>query len=102
MDTQLKKGVLEMCILFCLAKQEMYGYDLMQKMKQYFPDVSESTFYAILRRLRQEGKTESYLGEESNGPQRKYYRVTEQGRQALQENVDDWKRIAAVVTEIGI
>lgn len=102
MDAQLKKGVLEMCILYGISRQEMYGYDIMQKMHQYFPEVNESTFYAILRRLNKEGAAETYLGKESNGPQRKYYRITEEGRKSLAESVRDWEKLLMIVQELGV
>lgn len=102
MDAQIKKGVLDMCILYCISQNEMYGYDIMQKMHQYFPDVNESTFYAILRRLNKEGSAETYFGAESNGPPRKYYRITEEGKIRLQANIKDWNNISSKVNEIGI
>lgn len=102
MDAQLKKGILEMCILYCISQKEMYGYDIMQEMHAYFPEVNESTFYAILRRLNKEGVTETYIGEESNGPQRKYYRITSKGKIYLEKSIDNWKKISAIVNEIGI
>lgn len=102
MDAQLKKGVLEMCILFSISDREMYGYDIMQTMNQYFPDVNESTFYAILRRLNKEGSTETYFGEESNGPKRKYYRITNEGKDNLDQSINDWKNLIKNVNQIGI
>ena len=54
MDAQIKKGILEMCLLLKLAKKDYYGYELMKEMNLLFPDVYESTFYAILRRLKKE------------------------------------------------
>ena len=51
MDAQLKKGVLELCLLQCLSGEPQYGYDIIQMMHKYFPEVTESTCYAVLRRL---------------------------------------------------
>ena len=102
MDAQLKKGILEMCILFSVSKEEMYGYDIMNHMHQYFPDVNESTFYAILRRLNKEGRTETYLGERSNGPTRKYYRITNVGKKTLEESIGDFKHLCGIVEDLGI
>ena len=56
MDAQLKKGVLELCLLQCLSGEPKYGYDVIQTMRDCFPDVTEDTFYAILRRLGAEEK----------------------------------------------
>ena len=102
MDAQLKKGILEMCILNIINQREMYGYDIMKYMGQFFPEVDESTFYAILRRLNKEGLTEVYYGQVSNGPRRKYYRILDKGRESLHKSIDDWKNILFIVNEIGI
>ena len=80
MDAQMKKGVLELCLLQCLSGEPKYGYDVIQTMRAYFPEVTESTFYAVLRRLHKEGAAETFQGGASNGPVRKYYRLTDQGR----------------------
>lgn len=102
MDAQLKKGVLEMCILYVIQQREMYGYDIMKYMGEFFPEVDESTFYAILRRLNKDGLTEVYYGKDSNGPRRKYHRILENGKVSLQKSIADWKNIQIIVNEIGI
>lgn len=102
MDAQMKKGILDMCILYLISKEELYGYDIMQRMNCYFPEVNESTFYAILRRLNKEGATETYLGEESMGPKRKYYRITEQGKMRLLEEQQDFIHLTELVNRIGV
>lgn len=102
MDAQMKKGILEMCILFSIAREDSYGYTIMQNMHHRFPNVDESTFYSILRRLNKAGCTEIYYGNESNGPKRKYYRITEAGKLELEKMVSDWKEISSVVSEMGI
>lgn len=102
MNTQLKKGILEMCILHYIEKESMYGYDIIQSMHSYFPEVAESAFYAILRRLNKEGDAVSFRGEISKGPVRKYYTITEQGRERLTQMKDDWRYLKRVMDEIGI
>lgn len=102
MDAQIKKGILEMCLLYRLSEQDYYGYHLMQEMKKIFPEVNDSTFYAILRRLYKEGDTEIYEGEQSEGPKRKYYRITEQGKGSLEKAVLDWNEIKEIVEKLGI
>lgn len=102
MDAQLKKGVLDMCILYIIQQKEMYGYDIMKYMGEFFPEVDESTFYAILRRLKRDGLTEVYYGKDSNGPRRKYHRILKAGKDSLQKSIMDWKNIQAIVNEIGI
>ena len=102
MDAQIKKGILEMCILKKLSEDDYYGYTLMQEMRKLFADVNDSTFYAILRRLNSEGKAECYLGGESLGPKRKYYRITDLGAQSRNSLIDDWKKLENIIREIGI
>lgn len=102
MNAQIKKGILEMCILHVISEDEMYGYDIMKKMNVYFPGVNESTFYSILRRLNKEGSTETYFGEVSNGPKRKYYKITNVGIEKLKDDIVSWKQINNIVKDIGI
>lgn len=102
MDGQMKKGVLEMCLLYIVSKEDLYGYELLKRMETRFPDVDESTFYAILRRLNKAGCTETYTGGQSNGPQRKYYRITTAGREALGRSIADWIALTDTVRELGI
>lgn len=102
MDAQMKRGILEMCILYQFLEGDFYGYDIMVKMKSFFPDVNDSSFYVILRRLEANGHTESYEGRESNGPKRKYYRITESGKQYLDGLVTSWNRMKDIVESFGI
>lgn len=100
MNAQIKKGILEMCILHYIKEESLYGYDIIQKMHAFFPEVIESTFYAILRRLHKEGDAEISVGKVSKGPARKYYKITEQGRRRLEEMEADWKQLQEIVNQI--
>ncbi|NLM05348.1 MAG: PadR family transcriptional regulator [Tissierellia bacterium] len=100
MNPQMKKGLMEMCILHLISIKDLYGYDIMKLMSPYFPDVGESSFYAILRRLHKEGALESYLGEVSGGPPRKYYRIRAKGKLSLESDIEDWEKISKAVSEI--
>ena len=102
MDAQLKKGVLELCLLQCLSGEPKYGYDIIQTMRGCFPDVTESTFYAILRRLGKEGAADTFQGSESNGPVRKYYRLTDDGRARLEQMTEDWSALREIMARLGI
>jgi PadR family transcriptional regulator PadR len=102
MDVQLKKGIIEMCILKSIADKDMYGYPIMQKMEKYFPETDNSSIYAILRRLNLEGYTETYKGRESGGPTRKYYRITEGGRKYLATKIKEWNMIHRIVEDFGL
>ena len=102
MDAQLEKGVLELCLLQCLAGEPKYGYDVIQTMHRHFPEVTESTFYAILRRLAKEGAADTFQGSVSNGPVRKYYRLTDSGRERLAKMAEDWRRLREILETLGI
>lgn len=95
MDTQLKKGVLEMCILIQLSSKDMYGYEIMKLIQEFFPEVYDGSIYAILRRIRGEGYTETYMRDiPSGGPARKYYRITAEGRTYCKAMIKEWERMA--------
>jgi PadR family transcriptional regulator PadR len=100
MEAQIKKGILEMCVLFTIKDKEMYGYDVMKNMRLHFPEVNESTFYSILRRLHSDKSAEITLSDASGGPTRKYYRITESGHKVLQANIESWERIRTIVDNI--
>lgn len=102
MDAQLKKGVLELCLLQCLSGEPKYGYDVIQTMRTRFPEVTESTFYAVLRRLAREGAADTFQGSASNGPVRKYYRLTAGGRERLERMTEDWRKLREIVEGLGI
>lgn len=99
---QMKKGVLEMCILSVVSHEDMYGYEIMKCVTRAFPDINESTVYAVLRRLHSDGCTETYTGEVSGGPKRKYYRITPSGRDRLVKMTDEWYGLIKSVKMIGI
>lgn len=101
MDTQLKKGVLELCVLHQLTLRDMYGYELMKIIQEAFPDVYDGSIYTILRRLRSEQYTETYLKDiPSGGPARKYYRVTELGRDYAARSVAEWRELSDNVNRL--
>ena len=99
---QMKKGVLELCILHITASGEFYGYEIMKQVTEAFPDINESTVYAILRRLHSDGCTESYTGEVSGGPTRKYYRITPAGRERLEKMRREWSELLRSLNALGI
>ncbi len=102
MDAQLKKGFLELCLLAIISREEQYGYDIIRRMQGYFPETNESSFYAILRRLRREGVLEQFPGTQSEGPPRKYYRITDSGRDTFRKQAADWHRLTDIMRELGV
>ncbi len=102
MDAQLKKGLLNICILQFLSQCDLYGYEIVKQIQKYFADTDESTVYAILRRLHKEGLTDLYYSTQSNGPRRKYYRLTKDGEKALAAYASSIQEMERIFSEIGI
>jgi len=89
MNTQFKKGVLELCVLSLLNKQNRYGYDLVNEISKNI-EISEGTIYPLLRRLKNVGYVTTYLQESQEGAPRKYYRLTASGEKITDEMKKDW------------
>ncbi len=87
--SQFKKGILELCILTLLTVKDCYGYELVEEISKRV-NIAEGTVYPILRRLTQEKFFETYLKESSEGPPRKYYRLTKLGRQVQKDLIGQW------------
>ena len=94
MDIQLKRGLLDVCGLAAIKNEESYGYKIIKNMKPYM-ELSESTLYTILKRL-EAAKLLTVRSAEHGGRLRKYYRITEAGRQRILEFREDWKEMLAV------
>jgi PadR family transcriptional regulator PadR len=93
-STQLRKGMLELCILNAIDGTRLYGYDIVRRLREIDAlVVSEGTVYPILSRLRREGFLESTLEESGEGPARKYYTVSEKGRRILVRMNDCWTKM---------
>ena len=98
----LKKDLIELCLLHLLAQGDQYGYELLRQLHHTFPDTQESTVYALLRGLCREGCSQQYLGGASDGPARKYYRLTAQGRDKLSVLTEQWRSLRDALSELGI
>jgi len=96
MDTQFKKGVLELCVLTLLAKDDYYGYRLVYEISKKI-SISEGTIYPLLRRLKKEGYVTTYLKESNEGPSRKYYKLTKQGLRQNKELLKEWTEFATKI-----
>src|SRR5699024_7985691 len=99
MNVQFKKGVLNLCVLALLNKQDRYGYELVQMISNQIA-ISEGSVYPLLRRLTKEGYFTTYLEESTEGPPRKYYQLTEIGRTYLQEQLIEWENFTAGVNKL--
>lgn len=94
MDVQLKRGILDICVLAALLKEPSYGYKIIKDIQPYMA-LSESTLYPILRRL-EEGNAVLVSTEEHNGRLRKYYSITEIGRQRITSFLEEWKSLMGI------
>lgn len=94
LDAQMKRGLLDSCVLSVLTKGDSYGYRIIRDMSPVM-EVSESTLYPILRRLEAAGALRTYSVEHS-GRLRKFYSITSAGHKLLEENLDGWKEIIRV------
>lgn len=96
MNAQYKKGILELCVLKLIQRQDLYGYETVQKVSNYI-EVRESTIYPLLRRLTKEGYLETYNKESTEGPMRKYYSMTVKGEGYLEDLLQEWYHMAESV-----
>ena len=91
MDTQIKRGLLEVCVLAAIKNEDSYGYKIIKDIKPYI-EMSESTLYPILRRL-ESAEMLTVKSVEHNGRLRKYYHITQNGLDRLKAFADEWQEI---------
>ena len=94
MDIQLKRGLLDVCVLAAIKNDESYGYQIIKDMKPY-TEMSESTLYTILKRL-ELASLLTVRTAEHNGRLRKYYRITEAGLSRIEDFKNEWREILAI------
>ena len=94
MDIQLKRGLLDVCVLAAIKDEDSYGYQIIKDMKPYV-DISESTLYPILRRL-ETAELLTVRSAEHNGRLRKYYRITEAGLSRIQAFKEEWREVMSI------
>ena len=94
MDIQLKRGLLDVCVLAAIKNEDSYGYKIIKDMKPYI-DLSESTLYTILKRL-ENADMLTVRTAEHGGRLRKYYHITETGLKRIEEFKNEWKEIMAI------
>ncbi len=94
MDVQLKRGLLDICVLAAIKDEESYGYQIIKDMKPYV-DISESTLYPILRRL-ETAELLTVRSAEHNGRLRKYYRITDAGLSRIHAFKEEWREIMSI------
>ena len=94
MDIQLKRGLLDVCVLAAIKNEDSYGYKIIKDLRPCI-ELSESTLYTILKRLENAGTLTTHTAEH-DGRLRKYYHITEKGIRRIEEFKEDWKEIMAV------
>ena len=99
MNSQFNKGVIEMCVLSLVSRRDFYGYELVETISKRI-EISEGTIYPILRRLTLDKFFETYLKESTEGPPRKYYRMTSLGKRETEGLLKDWKKFTSDVNAI--
>ena len=98
-QVQLKKGVLELCVLALLSRGDSYAYEIASRMSDDI-GMGEGTVYPLMRRIQSDGLVKTYLRESANGPPRKYYRLTEEGHAALAAQRAEWEIFERAVGKI--
>lgn len=99
MNAQFKKGALELCVLSMLTDRDRYGYELTDELSKKM-DIATGTLYLVLKRLKDDNKVTTYLQESENGPARKYYHLTDEGRLYQSELRLEWYKFTKAVGEI--
>ena len=94
MDIQLKRGLLDVCVLTAIKNQPSYGYKIIKDMKPYM-EMSESTLYTILKRLELSNML-TVSTSEHDGRLRKYYRITKAGLGRIEDFKDEWREVMAI------
>ena len=98
-QTQLRKGVLELCVLTLLSRGDAYGYEIASRLMQDV-GMGEGTIYPLMRRMQDDSLVSTYLVETSGGPPRKYYRLTDSGRATLAAQRSEWRNFQAAVEKM--
>lgn len=96
---QLRKGVLDMCVMALLARHDGYAYDIASRLAHDI-GMGEGTIYPLMRRMQADGLVTTYLEESSSGPPRKYYQLTRAGRAALEAQKAEWTSFIQSVAKV--
>ena len=99
LQVQLRKGVLDMCVLALLSRSDGYAYDIASRLSELI-GMGEGTIYPLMRRMQADGLVKTYLEESSSGPPRKYYQLTRAGHSALAAQKVEWNGFVAAVANV--
>lgn len=96
--SQVRRGILEYCILLLISSKPRYGYELVTLLDKWEPlAITEGTLYPLLRRLLKENYIESFWQESESGPPRKYYSLTTDGKRLLEMMSSEWNKISTAI-----
>ena len=96
---QLRKGVLDLCVLALLARSDGYAYDIASRLAEEI-GMGEGTIYPLMRRMQADGLVKTYLKESTSGPPRKYYQLTKAGHDAFASQKTEWKAFTVAVGKV--
>lgn len=99
MNSQLKRGTLELCALSVVCRADCYGYELVNQISKCM-EITEGTIYPLMKRLKDGGLIESYIVESTEGPPRKYYKITGVGREELKRLSAEWFEFISSINEL--
>jgi len=98
-QVQLKKGVLELCVLALLSRGDAYGYEIASRLVKGI-EMGEGTIYPLMRRMQADSLVDTYLVESASGPSRKYYRLTAAGAARFAAQKTEWTAFSGAVNAI--
>ena len=99
MNVQFKKGVVEICVLLIISKEDSYGFEIVDKVNEHF-ECSSNTIYPILKRFIDDALCTTYLMESTSGPARKYYKITNKGIEQLTQLIMSYEAFTKSVNTL--
>jgi len=101
LSSQMLRGIIEGCILAIIDRQEVYGYEISERLAEYgFTSMSEGTIYPLLLRMQREELVTSQMKKSTAGPRRKYYYLTGKGKEELEDFIVRWARLEKNVNNV--
>lgn len=99
MNSQMKRGTLELCALSVVSRGDCYGYELVNRISKCM-EITDGTIYPLMKRLKELGMIDSYIVESTEGPPRKYYKITDNGRLELEKLSCEWFEFAESINQL--
>lgn len=99
MNSQMKRGTLEMCVLSIISEGDCYGYEIVNRISGCM-EMTEGTIYPLMKRLREGNLIDGYIVESPEGPPRKYYKLTDEGKAELARLLAEWEEFTASIEKL--